>query len=94
VVRSSLLDWWVKDQHEMLGSLLTEVKSNHLCLQSRRSKTWGYQLGSSGKSRKYNFLLTGIEGTGANGKTRVKITDPANNNAVIYDIQPSAAGYS
>jgi hypothetical protein len=43
------------------------------------------------KSRKYSFLLTGIEGTGANGKIRVKITDPANNNAVIYDTQPSAA---
>lgn len=35
--------------------------------------------------------MPGIEGTGANGKIRVKITDPANNNAVIYDTQPSAA---
>jgi len=35
----------------------------------------------------YNFLVTGVNGSGI----RVQITDPSNNNAVIYDTQPGAA---
>jgi len=35
----------------------------------------------------YNFLVTGVDG----GGIRVQITDPSNNNNVIYDTQPGAA---
>lgn len=39
----------------------------------------------NGGSQAYNFLVTGSE---ANNTIRVQITDPSNNNAVIYDTQP------
>jgi len=38
----------------------------------------------NGGSQTYNFLVVGVNG----GNIRVQITDPANNNAVIYDTQP------
>lgn len=41
----------------------------------------------NGGSHTYNFLVTGVNG----GGIRVQITDPSNNNAVIYDTQPGAA---
>lgn len=41
----------------------------------------------NGVSATYNFLVTGVNG----GGIRVQITDPSNNNNVIYDTQPGAA---
>ncbi len=41
----------------------------------------------NGGSGTYNFLVTGVNG----GGIRIQITDPSNNNAVIYDTQPGAA---
>ncbi len=38
----------------------------------------------NGGTSTYNFLVTGVSG----GGIRIQITDPANNNAVIYDTQP------
>jgi len=38
-------------------------------------------------SQSYNFLVTGVNG----GDIRIQITDPSNNNNVIYDTQPGAA---
>jgi hypothetical protein len=38
----------------------------------------------NGGSHTYNFLVTGVNGA----DIRIQITDPANNNAVIYDTQP------
>ncbi len=38
----------------------------------------------NGGSTTYNFLVVGVNG----GNIRVQITDPSNNNAVIYDTQP------
>ena len=40
----------------------------------------------NGGSQTYNFLVTGVDG----GGIRVQITDPSNNNNVIYDTQPGA----
>jgi len=40
----------------------------------------------NGGSHTYNFLVTGVDG----GDIRIQITDPANNNNVIYDTQPNA----
>lgn len=42
----------------------------------------------NGGSQVYNFLVTGSE---TNNTIRVQITDPSNNNAVIYDTQPGTA---
>ncbi|MGH7204364.1 MAG: PKD domain-containing protein [Candidatus Levyibacteriota bacterium] len=42
----------------------------------------------TGQSGTYNFLVTGSESANT---VRIQITDPANNNAVIYDTQPGAA---
>ena len=39
----------------------------------------------SNSSNVYNFLVTGSQNT---NKIRIKITDPNNSNAVIYDTQP------
>ncbi len=38
----------------------------------------------NGGSQSYNFLVTGVD----SGGIRIQITDPSNNNAVIYDTQP------
>jgi len=38
-------------------------------------------------SGSYNFLVTGTDG----GGIRIQITDPSNNNNVVYDTQPSAS---
>ncbi len=38
----------------------------------------------NGGSHTYNFLVTGVNG----GGIRIQITDPSNNNAVIFDTQP------
>ena len=43
--------------------------------------------GTKNGSGTYNFLVTGVNG----GDIRIQITDPANNNTVIYDTQPGAA---
>jgi uncharacterized delta-60 repeat protein len=43
--------------------------------------------GTINGSGNYNFLVTGVNG----GGIRIQITDPANNNTVIYDTQPGAA---
>jgi len=43
--------------------------------------------GTINGSGNYNFLVTGVNG----GGIRIQITDPANNNNVIYDTQPGAA---
>ncbi|MDE2589608.1 MAG: PQQ-binding-like beta-propeller repeat protein [Patescibacteria group bacterium] len=40
----------------------------------------------NGGTQVYNFLVTGSE---TNNTIRVQITDPSNNNAVIYDTQPT-----
>jgi len=41
----------------------------------------------NGGSHTYNFLVTGVD----SADIRIQITDPANNNNVIYDTQPNAA---
>lgn len=41
----------------------------------------------NGGSQSYNFLVTGVNG----GGIRIQITDPSNNNNIIYDTQPEAA---
>ena len=43
--------------------------------------------GTINGSGSYNFLVTGVDG----GGIRIQITDPSNNNNVIYDTQPGAA---
>ncbi len=43
--------------------------------------------GTINGSGTYNFLVVGVDG----GGIRIQITDPSNNNAVIYDTQPGAA---
>ncbi len=43
--------------------------------------------GTINGSGNYNFLVTGVNG----GGIRIQITDPSNNNNVIYDTQPGAA---
>jgi hypothetical protein len=43
--------------------------------------------GTINGSGSYNFLVTGVNG----GDIRIQITDPSNNNNVIYDTQPGAA---
>ena len=43
--------------------------------------------GTINGSGNYNFLVTGVNG----GDIRIQITDPSNNNSVIYDTQPGAA---
>ncbi len=40
--------------------------------------------GTKNGSGTYNFLVTGVDG----GGIRIQITDPSNNNAVVYDTQP------
>lgn len=41
----------------------------------------------NGGSHTYNFLVTGVNG----GGIRIQITDPSNNNSVIYDTQPGVS---
>jgi len=43
--------------------------------------------GTINGSGNYNFLITGVNG----GGIRIQITDPSNNNNVIYDTQPGAS---
>ncbi len=43
--------------------------------------------GTINGSGNYNFLVTGVDG----GGVRIQITDPSNNNNVLYDTQPGAA---
>lgn len=43
--------------------------------------------GTINGSGNYNFLVTGVDA----GGIRIQITEPPNNNNVIYDTQPGAA---
>jgi large repetitive protein len=43
--------------------------------------------GTINNAGNYNFVVTGVD----NGGIRIQITDPSNNNKVIYDTQPGAA---